>query len=470
MPHGPPSVCYDPPRMVPAAPSTTRLSRPLCPALVLAGALFAAGGCDGEVVEDPPDPPDERTLPDVVYAGDDAGVELMGDLYLPEVVERPRVVVLAHGGGFFEGSRGHLDKVAIELQAAGVAVFNVDYRLVGVDGGEFPGSAVDVRDAVRYLRSEADELGIGGVCGTWGSSAGGTLAALAAFTLDAELEARGGWPALYGYSDRAQVYGGLYGVYDFTTREQQHGYVPTMEIDYLGGEPADVAARYEHASPATHAGGAMGPVLLMHGEDDALVEVQQAIDLEAVLQSAGVDVELHTYPGEIHSFLYPLQDDNPAGMDVLARSVDFLAAHCGAGDDGGSTRGTLEVRQEGTASWDGATWSGEELYVLADAAVAGADSELCALLYTTEGQAGEDGSVEITYTLVQQGAGCADTPYAPDDGATWTLAVMTDTRDGADALFREAGGRGWYRWFDLQQAGEELAYGIQQRLPPSYGR
>ncbi len=434
-------------------------------ALVLAAALLV-GACDGEVVTEPP-PLSSRTFVDLVYAGAPGGSEQLADLYLPAEAEQPPVVVLAHGGGFFQGEKEMLDDVAVALQEAGLGVLNVNYRLVGVDGGEYPASAIDVRDAVRFLRANADDLGAGPVCGTWGSSAGGTLAALAAFTTDSELELRGGWHERYGYSDRADVYVGVYGVYDFTLREEQHGSVPPQETDWLGGEYAELPDRFAHASPATYVQSAVGPVLLLHGEADGLIEVVQAHDLQAALDAEAVHAELVTYPDALHSFLLPVEEDNPDGLDAVARSAAFLAEHCQDATDPTPDRGTLEVRHEGTATWDGTTWSGEELYALGDASL---DMELCSLLYETHGQARDDGAVDVTYTLIQQGAGCDDTPFAPPDGATWTLAIRTDTRDGGDALFREADTLGWFRWFDLQQAGEELTYGIQQRLPPSYGR
>jgi dipeptidyl aminopeptidase/acylaminoacyl peptidase len=53
----------------------------------------------------------------------------------------------------------------------------------------------------------------------------------------------------------------------------------------------DVVARAE---------GIVAPVLLLHGEDDPLVPVEQARHMEAALRAHGDDVEAQYYPGADH--------------------------------------------------------------------------------------------------------------------------------------------------------------------------
>lgn len=433
--------------------------------LPLVAALGVCAGCEDEEETPPVDGPGEHR--DLVYAGVAPGVELLGDLVRPPDVEEPPVVLLVHGGGFYQGHRETLEDVAQALAAAGVASFNVDYRLVGMNGGEFPGSSVDVRDAVRYLRAHREELRIGEVCGTWGSSAGGTLAALAAFSLDDPAMVRAGWPELFGYTDEAPVFVGLYGVYDFTTREEQHGYVPWPEEDYLGGTYAEHPERYEYASPAAWVDGDEGPVLLLHGEADGLVDVEQSHELRDQLQSVGVAVTLHTYPDAIHAFLVPFDDDNADGADALERSTSFLAEQCAGdlGDHGG--RGGLEVVQTGTATLDGTVWTGEESYTLREA---GSDAVICARGYLTQGEALDDSRVSLTYTLGFDEGDCEGAVYAPDHGQTRVYVLEPDPRDGGEAMFLDDEGRGLFRWFDLDGAAGDLAYGLTQRLPPSMNR
>ncbi len=430
--------------------------------IVLLLATLCAQGCkpddDDDTTAD--GPLEAEVIEGLVYAGDADGAQLRGDLYLPEREAPPPVFVLLHGGGFFQGDRSDLEVAAGHLQQDGVAVFNVDYRLVGVNGGEFPAAAVDALDAVRYLNANRDALGIAGACGAFGTSAGGTLASLAVLLRDDPLMVRAGWPGLRGRSDDVPVLASTSGVYDFTTREEQHGSVPPMEQDFLGGGPQVVPARYTFASPIQHVDDARGPVLLLHGEQDTLVEPIQAELMRDALEAAGVEVTLQTYPDAIHGFMFPINEHNPDGLDALDRLATFLlAADCpeppGPGD--------LRVVQSGTATWDEQTWDGEESYQLWD----GGDLR-CERIFTTAGVAG-DGSppvARVIYTVEGESGDCGDAPYLPADGDEWTLIVQTDTRDGQPALFREADGLGLFRWFDVDDPGSPLAYSFELTLPP----
>jgi len=452
-------VCYD------AGHGRTAMGRPRFGQrgahLLWLCALLAAGACNGGGDDDSADgPPPAQTNRDLVYAGTADGVELAGDLFLPAGAAAPPVVLLVHGGGFFEGSRNELEPIAVELQAQGIASFTVDYRLVSADGGEFPGSSVDVRDAVRFLRASAGRYGLGEVCGTWGSSAGGTLAALASLTVDDPPMARAGWRDLHGYSDTAPVLATAYAVFDFTTREEEHGYVPGPEENWLGGVPTELPQRYAYASPISHVDATDGPVLILQGEADGLVPPSQATAMMQALQAAGVPVELHAYPGAEHGFMFPLNAANIAGLDALERSVEFLVAQCG--NPGAVPAGDRTVLQTGEASWDGSSWTGTETYVLEDSS----GTATCSLTYETTGSANDDGNPEVTYTVTDEQGDCGEAPYAPDTGATWIYLLGTDTRDGADALLRDVDGLGHFRWFDLTRDDPQLTYGLTQILPP----
>jgi dienelactone hydrolase len=74
------------------------------------------------------------------------------------------------------------------------------------------------------------------------------------------------------------------------------------------------------------------PVLLLHGESDATVPVQQARDLEAALRTNGRDVAAWYYPGQGHNLLF----DATVRADVAARIAFFTCAHidCSSPDTG----------------------------------------------------------------------------------------------------------------------------------------
>jgi carboxymethylenebutenolidase len=60
------------------------------------------------------------------------------------------------------------------------------------------------------------------------------------------------------------------------------------------------------------------PVLILHGEDDPVVPVQEAYHLKEVLEARGLPYEMQIYPGVGHGFTGHIRED------ALARAVAFL--------------------------------------------------------------------------------------------------------------------------------------------------
>jgi carboxymethylenebutenolidase len=82
-------------------------------------------------------------------------------------------------------------------------------------------------------------------------------------------------------------------------------------VENFGGWP-----QWEELNPAR-----LPPVLILHGDADHNVSVDEAYKLEQLLQQAGVLHEVHIYPGADHGFRGADRED------ALKRTVDFLDAH-----------------------------------------------------------------------------------------------------------------------------------------------
>jgi dienelactone hydrolase len=63
------------------------------------------------------------------------------------------------------------------------------------------------------------------------------------------------------------------------------------------------------------------PVLILHGEADSVVPLQEAYQLRELLQRKGIEHEIHIYPGVGHGF------NGETGRDAGLRAVTFLAKH-----------------------------------------------------------------------------------------------------------------------------------------------
>jgi acetyl esterase/lipase len=208
------------------------------------------------------------------------GIAPLADLYLPAHA-RGASVVLVHGGAFVVGSRAMkpVRYLATRLSAAGVAVCAIDYRLI-FRGGRLDDAVADVADAVAFWRArtphhalDPDRIALVGL------SAGGTLAMLAA---------AGGAPVAalacgFGLYELDELTGGLAAV------------LPRLLL-----RTAD-RATWRGRSPR-HAPQPTVPTLLLHGDADGIVPVDQARRLAAHRDGLGLPTRLVVYPGAPHGF------------------------------------------------------------------------------------------------------------------------------------------------------------------------
>lgn len=107
------------------------------------------------------------------------GQALPARLYAPSSNKLP-VLLYFHGGGFTIGSIATHDILCRQLSLlAGCAVVSVDYRLAPEH--KFPTAAHDAEDALRWMATHANGLGLDSErLAVGGDSAGGTLAAVCA--------------------------------------------------------------------------------------------------------------------------------------------------------------------------------------------------------------------------------------------------------------------------------------------------
>ncbi len=73
----------------------------------------------------------------------------------------------------------------------------------------------------------------------------------------------------------------------------------------LGGLPSKKRELAAAASPVTFASNDDPPFLIMHGDHDPVVPIQQSADLNGVLKASGVDVVYHVVKNGEHNFFSP---------------------------------------------------------------------------------------------------------------------------------------------------------------------
>jgi acetyl esterase/lipase len=268
---------------------------------------------------------------DVVYSVIPGYRPMVVDIYTSAKTKTAKPLVLfIHGGGWVGGHTRHsgaladFPKVLAQLAAEGFVVASLEYRLAGE--APYPAQLQDARAAIRFLKSNAARYGIDPTrVGVWGGSAGGHLGALAA--LSCGVTTFDPTPAAAG-SECVQAAAVWYGIFDYgavLTRPGPSGPNTTPNA-LLRCVPADCAKELvAAASPITFIDSKDPPFLLIHGEADATVSVEQSRNVEAALRKAGVSVESIYIPGADHSFITATPEaTRSATLRATNATFDFL--------------------------------------------------------------------------------------------------------------------------------------------------
>jgi acetyl esterase/lipase len=261
---------------------------------------------------EPPPPPAIVIHADIAYAT--VGVRTLSlDLHRPGAAfaESPApLVVHVHGGGWQGGSRK--DFTHAWLLAHGFVVASIDYRLA--TESLFPAQLDDVRAALRWLGDHAGEHGGDATrLAVFGESAGGLLALLVAAN-----DAPPGLPRVRAVVSAA-------GATDLVLRSRTQpaatDFASGVVFGLLGGPVAERLELARAASPASRVGPRFAPALLLHGEVDNVVLLDQPRRLRELCAAAGLEATLHVVPGAGH--LGPDFYDDETRRLVLA----FLDRH-----------------------------------------------------------------------------------------------------------------------------------------------
>jgi acetyl esterase/lipase len=192
--------------------------------------------------------------------------EQVADLLLPTGHGDHPVAVLLHGG-FWRArfTKSTMAALAADLPARGWASWNVEYRRAGNGGGVLE-TLDDVRTAIAALAQTRAPLDLNRVV-IIGHSAGGQLALCVA-----------GEPFV-----RAVV--SLAGVCDLSSAYAQRlGESATLE--FMGGSPAERPDAYSVADPLARIPAGV-PVLLVHGDADQRVPIEQSRRYAAQARAVG---------------------------------------------------------------------------------------------------------------------------------------------------------------------------------------
>ncbi|MDZ5111355.1 alpha/beta hydrolase [Pseudomonas putida] len=246
------------------------------------------------------------TLANIAYGNQSASQRM--DLYRPEGVKAPPVLIYIHGGGFRFGTREMASAGLVKgFLAAGYAVLSIDYRLS--TEARFPAAVQDVFSAMAYVKAHAAELQIDpGHIAIYGESAGANLASLVGVAYDNPLFMPEGEA---GLDLKPMAVIAHYPPVNFLQIDpmlkaqecpggMEHNAAGSFESLYLGGALPDIPDRVAQADPRTYVTSHAAPFFIQNGDKDCMVGAGQSLLLVHALQRHSVPVHYQQIPGASH--------------------------------------------------------------------------------------------------------------------------------------------------------------------------
>jgi acetyl esterase/lipase len=249
------------------------------------------------------------------------------DVYVPRAAAPAAgwpVLVAIHGGGWRRFNKDQYGpKVAGMFVPEGIAVVAMNYTLSSPGSPSWPVNFEDVRNAVRWARSNAGTLGLDpNRFAAIGESAGGHLAALLGTNPDGPITTGGDLAAGDAYgavSARVQAVVDFSGPTSLASLDAESPLAAVAVEQFLGGTPGQVPQSYADASPVDHVSPASAPMLILQGTSDTLIPPDQPAVLARALSSAGVANRLIDVAGAPHGFEF-----QPSGRKLLPVVLAFL--------------------------------------------------------------------------------------------------------------------------------------------------
>ena len=235
----------------------------------------------------------------------DVGPSTVLDLAEPQFgpkTGRPAILII-HGGGWSAGSKNDAvyRSLMVDYAMKGYVVCNMNYRLIGE--ADPPACIEDVRSAIRWMKANAQRLGIDpGRIGTFGHSAGGHLSLMAGVAAESK-----------AFNDAADPWK----QFDCSVACAVGGAPPT-EL----GRPGISWGDRKEFWPIGYTGPCTTPILVLQGGEDPVVKPNLTEDWVQKMQQAGAPVDYVKVHGQHGvAFDQQLEFTRPAMDAFFARHL-----------------------------------------------------------------------------------------------------------------------------------------------------
>jgi acetyl esterase/lipase len=283
--------------------------RPAIVLLALVALVIGPSAAAARPAQAPAGEPSETR--DVVYASRD-GLTLTLDVHRPARPNGAGIVSIVSGGW-----QSNVDMARIFAQAY-PPLLEKGFTVFAVRHGSWPRSPLssivaDVRRSIRFIRQHAKEYGVDSHrIGVFGSSAGGHLALLLGTTGDAG-DSSAADPVLRE-SDRVAAV-----VANFPPTDLARWATQQRAFAFTEAEAAQF-------SPIRFVSSSAAPSLIVHGDADTAVPIDQGETMYAALIAAGVPASFVRVKGAGHGF----EGAAPADLDrAYAALIQWFEQHLG---------------------------------------------------------------------------------------------------------------------------------------------
>ena len=255
-------------------------------------------------------PPVEK-MRDIAYIPGGASQQVL-DLYLPPDAAEPYpTVLLLHGGG---GSKRDLESLAASLARQGYVAASLNFR--EHPRSPYPAAVEDAFCGLAWLYANAETYHLDAQrFYALGHSFGGTLASMLGVVDDPALFLAGCSYSLPEF-DRVRGVVAYTGLFDYVNLPSS-GELNDYASDYLGSTRAAALELWAQASPLSWIDGSEPPFLIIHGEADRSIPIEQSQTFTATLQAAGVRPELMLIPEANHFEIVNSQVTLEAALEFL---------------------------------------------------------------------------------------------------------------------------------------------------------
>lgn len=282
----------------------------------------------------------------ISYKKDGLGNPILLDIYRPKntpAIEKLPVVLYLHGGAWVEGDKminadNYIENTIVKLVEKNHIVISLNYRLVN-ENIHFPGPVEDTKDAVRWVRKNAERYGFDSDnIGFWGVSAGAQLSLLSAYTPDSEFV---GDPELSKYSGKVNYVVDNFGPTDMNRLLHTRAPKPLLFIvGLISKKIIDIRTKLAKGitgydirtdrkkviefcrtiSPINYSGNTV-PTLILHGNKDKIAPIRHSKRLVKMLRKTSVKHSLIVVEKGNHGF----KDTDPTYQNELNDAmVDFI--------------------------------------------------------------------------------------------------------------------------------------------------